>query len=40
MLNEEKSKLSLKKEEISTAEDVDYEALAEVNTNLAKSTLS
>ena len=35
-LNEEKSKLSLKKEEISTAEDVDYEALAEVNTSLAK----
>ncbi|MGN0502062.1 MAG: ATP-dependent Clp protease ATP-binding subunit, partial [Ruminococcus sp.] len=35
-LNDEKSKLSLKKEEISTAEEVDYEALAEVNTSLAK----
>lgn len=35
-LNEEKSKLSLKKEDISTAEEVDYEALAEVNTSLAR----
>ena len=35
-LNDEKSKLSFKKEEISTAEEVDYEALAEVNTSLAK----
>lgn len=35
-LNDEKSKLSLKKEEISTSEEVDYEALAEVNTSLAK----
>ena len=35
-LNDEKSKLSLKKEEISTAEEVDYEALAEVNTSLAR----
>ena len=35
-LNEEKSKFSLKKEEISTAEEVDYEALAEVNTSLAR----
>lgn len=35
-LNDEKSKLSLQKEEISTSEEVDYQALAEVNTSLAK----
>ena len=35
-LNEEKSKLTLQKEDISTAEEVDYEALAEVNTSLAR----
>lgn len=35
-LNDEKSKLSLQKEELSTSEEVDYQALAEVNTSLAK----
>ncbi|MGN0448984.1 MAG: ATP-dependent Clp protease ATP-binding subunit [Ruminococcus sp.] len=35
-LNEEKSKLTLQKEDISTADEVDYEALAEVNTSLAR----
>ena len=35
-LNDEKQKLSLVKEELTTAEQVDYEALAEVNTSLAR----
>ena len=35
-LTDEKYKLSLKKEELATAEEVDYQALAEVNTSLAR----
>ena len=35
-LIDEKHKLSLKKEELTTAEEVDYQALAEVNTSLAR----
>ena len=35
-LIDEKQKLSLKKEELTTAEEVDYQALAEVNTSLAR----
>ena len=35
-LTEEKHKLSLKKEELTIAEEVDYQALAEVNTSLAR----
>ncbi len=35
-LTDELQKLNLKKEEISSQEEVDYQALAEVNTNLAK----
>ncbi len=35
-LTDEKSKLNLKKEELTTAEEIDYEALAEVNTSLAR----
>ncbi len=35
-LTDEKHKLSIKKEELTTAEEVDYQALAEVNTSLAR----
>lgn len=35
-LTDERQKLTLKKEELSTADDINYEALAEVNTSLAK----
>lgn len=35
-LLDEKQKLSLKKEELTTADEVNYEALADVNTNLAR----
>lgn len=35
-LTDEKQTLSFKKEELTTAEEVDYEALAEVNTSLAR----
>ena len=35
-LTDEKYKLSLKKEELTTAEEVDYQALAEINTSLAR----
>ena len=35
-LTDEKAKLIIKKDELSSADEVDYEALAEVNTNLAR----
>ena len=35
-LTDERQKLTLKKEELSTADEINYEALAEVNTSLAK----
>lgn len=35
-LTDERQKLTLKKDELSTADEIDYQALAEVNTSLAK----